>query len=120
MLLCSLICLTLVNISCTKHPARLGLLYITCKDWIQLRRDSLLGPLMLHGHHPLLAGLKLMWMALNNNRPSSTACGGLVRDDHGRFIHGFYCKVGFCNAICAELWALRLGIKVAQVWLFPR
>lgn len=44
----------------------------------------------------------------------STACGGLLRDDQGRFVHGFYCKLVSASVIWAKLWALRLGIKLAQ------
>lgn len=36
----------------------------------------------------------------------SSACGGLVRDSDGRFVKGFYCRVGSGNAIWAELWGL--------------
>lgn len=35
------------------------------------------------------------------SKPDSIACGGLARDCHGGFLQGFYCKVGFCNAIWA-------------------
>lgn len=43
----------------------------------------------------------------------SSACGGLIRDSNGTLIRGFYCKVGSTNAIWAQMWALRLGIKLA-------
>lgn len=42
------------------------------------------------------------------------SCGGLARDCKGKFIKAFLCNVGFCNAIWAELWALRLGINLAR------
>lgn len=45
---------------------------------------------------------------------SSTACGGLVRNEHGGFVAGFYTKLGSSTALWAELWALRLGIKLAR------
>lgn len=48
------------------------------------------------------------------NNPSSSACGGLIRDANGNFVKGFYSKVGSCNAVWAELWALRLGITLAH------
>lgn len=42
------------------------------------------------------------------------ACGGLARDSSGKFIRGFFCNLGPCNSVWAELWALRLGIKLAR------
>lgn len=44
----------------------------------------------------------------------STACGGLVRNEHGVFVAGFYTKLGSSTALWVELWALRLGIKLAR------
>lgn len=44
----------------------------------------------------------------------SSACGGLAKDSLGRFIKGFYSKIGSCNAAWAELWTLRNGINLAR------
>lgn len=43
-----------------------------------------------------------------------SACGGLVRDSNGAFIHGFYCCLGAGNATWAKLWGLHLGVKLAR------
>lgn len=42
------------------------------------------------------------------------ACGELVRTSLDTFIKGFFCNLGPCNSIRAELWALRLAIKLAR------
>lgn len=42
------------------------------------------------------------------------ACGGLIMDWSGKLINGFYCNLGSCNLVWAELWTLRLGIKLAR------
>lgn len=51
----------------------------------------------------------------HNSGTGSSACGGLARDHNGRLVRGFYCSwVGSCNAVWAELWGLRRGIRLAQ------
>lgn len=42
------------------------------------------------------------------------SCGGLIRGSSGRLVKGFFCNLGLCNVTWAELWALRLGIKLAK------
>ncbi|GAU36816.1 hypothetical protein TSUD_219190 [Trifolium subterraneum] len=70
---------------------------------------------------PLLDG----WHKVNvdgsfNTISGSTACGGLIRNQHGIFVKGFYSKIGSSNAIWAEMWALRIGIRIAQNSLLPK
>lgn len=43
-----------------------------------------------------------------------SAYGGLIKHGEGSFVHGFFCKLGSSNALWAELWGLRLGIKLAS------
>jgi ribonuclease HI len=50
----------------------------------------------------------------------STACGGLIRNKHGIFVKGFYSKIRSSNAIWAEMWALRIGIRIAQDMSLPK
>lgn len=33
----------------------------------------------------------------------SSSCGGLIRDEFGNFVKGYYCKPSPCNALMAEL-----------------
>lgn len=46
-------------------------------------------------------------------------CGGLIRSSSGTLIKGFSCNLGLCNSVWAELWALRLGIKLARSLAIP-
>ncbi|GAU38761.1 hypothetical protein TSUD_64920 [Trifolium subterraneum] len=55
-----------------------------------------------------------------NTISGSTACGGLIRNQHGIFVKGFYSKIGSSNAIWAEMWVLRIGIRIAQNLLLPK
>jgi ribonuclease HI len=55
-----------------------------------------------------------------NTISGSTACGGLIRNQHGIFLKGFYSKIGSSNAIWAEMWALRIGIRIAQNMSLPK
>lgn len=41
----------------------------------------------------------------------STAIGGIVRDDAGNFMKGFYAKIGRGNALVAEFMALIRGVS---------
>jgi hypothetical protein len=43
-----------------------------------------------------------------------STCGGLIRDSNGKFIRGFYNRLGSCSAVWAELWAFRIGIDMAS------
>ena len=39
------------------------------------------------------------------------ACG-LLRDCHGRFIHGFSANLGVCSVIKVELWGVLHGLRM--------
>jgi ribonuclease HI len=43
-----------------------------------------------------------------------STCGGLIRDSNGKCIRGFYNRLGSCSAVWAELWALHIGIEMAN------
>ncbi|XP_019191285.1 PREDICTED: uncharacterized protein LOC109185792 [Ipomoea nil] len=51
------------------------------------------------------------------------SAGGLIRDDHGRWVMGFATKVGFTDSFSAELWGLREGVRlylregIDKVWV---
>lgn len=49
----------------------------------------------------------------------STACGGLIRNSDGIFVKGFYCNMGCSNPFWAEMWALLLGVRLAQSLALP-
>ena len=41
------------------------------------------------------------------------SAGGLLRDCHGNFIHGFSANLGVCSVIKAELWGVLHGLRMA-------
>ncbi|CAN1843405.1 Putative ribonuclease H protein At1g65750 [Linum perenne] len=44
---------------------------------------------------------------------NSTAAGGLIRDDQGRFITAFASKLGTCSIVRAEIWGVIEGMELA-------
>lgn len=42
------------------------------------------------------------------------ACGGLISNSMGVPISTFHVKLSYYNSLCAELWALKHGIKIAR------
>ncbi|PNX62683.1 ribonuclease H, partial [Trifolium pratense] len=51
------------------------------------------------------------WYCLNTDGAAKgidglTGCGGLVRDENGRWIRGFSRNLGIASAYMAELWSL--------------
>ncbi|KAK7289741.1 hypothetical protein RIF29_03628 [Crotalaria pallida] len=59
------------------------------------------------------------FMKLNTDgsfRASShaAACGGVIRDATGFFVHGFHCNLGVCSSVKAELWSLLWGLRLAK------
>lgn len=44
----------------------------------------------------------------------SSACGGLIRDSKGKFIHGFFCNVGCGSSVVTEFLGLLLGVHLAR------
>ncbi|CAN1189368.1 Putative ribonuclease H protein At1g65750, partial [Linum perenne] len=58
------------------------------------------------------------WFILNTDgtrysHSGSTAIGGIVRDDGGRFIQAFTANIGDCSITRAELSAIIQGLKLA-------
>ncbi|CAN1147800.1 Putative ribonuclease H protein At1g65750 [Linum perenne] len=43
----------------------------------------------------------------------STAAGGLIRDDQGRFVSAFVSKLGTCSIVRAEIWGVIEGMELA-------
>jgi len=41
-------------------------------------------------------------------------CGGVLRDDNGKWICGFSKWLGVCSAYVAELWGVLEGLKMAR------
>ncbi|KAK4255866.1 hypothetical protein QN277_008804 [Acacia crassicarpa] len=59
------------------------------------------------------------WLKLNVDGAAKgedrlAGCGGLIRDDSGKWISGFARKLGRCSAIQAELWAVISGLELAS------
>ncbi|KAF7825260.1 ribonuclease H [Senna tora] len=44
------------------------------------------------------------------------ACGGVFRDQHGRWMGGFAKKLGSGNSLLAEVWGIKLGLDMAWNW----
>uniref|UniRef100_A0A5B7BAB3 Putative LINE-type retrotransposon LIb DNA n=1 Tax=Davidia involucrata TaxID=16924 RepID=A0A5B7BAB3_DAVIN len=44
--------------------------------------------------------------------PGSAGFGGVIRDETGRWIKGFFGYIGVCSSIVAELWAIREGLRI--------
>ncbi|KAF7844526.1 putative Polynucleotidyl transferase [Senna tora] len=40
-------------------------------------------------------------------------CGGLFRNDNGKWLHGFTCNLGFASAHSAEMWGIYFALKIA-------
>lgn len=59
------------------------------------------------------------WFKINvdgahNDFSRNSACGGIVRDDHGNFVKGFNCNISRRLPLATELKALLYGMKVAR------
>ncbi|KAF7803081.1 WAT1-related protein [Senna tora] len=48
------------------------------------------------------------------------ACGGVIRDAHGRCLVGFTRRLGSCSSIHAELWGVLSGLETAIRYGFNR
>ena len=60
----------------------------------------------------------ISWVKLNCDgswKGSSTlaGCGGLLRDSDGRWIKGYFKKIGMCDAYHVEMWGMYLGLDLA-------
>lgn len=58
------------------------------------------------------------WVKVNTDASVSgngglASCGGLIRDEDGRWIVGFAKKVGRCDVLKAEFWGIYEGLKLA-------
>nr|KYP65965.1 Putative ribonuclease H protein At1g65750 family [Cajanus cajan] len=42
------------------------------------------------------------------------SCGGILRDEEGRFILAYSCHIGRCSIIQTELWAILHGLRIIQ------
>ena len=51
---------------------------------------------------------------LNTNAEvvNQSVVGGLLRDSWGKWITGFMIKIGYCNTMEAEGWALLYGLQI--------
>ena len=44
---------------------------------------------------------------------SKAACGGLIRDETGKFFSGFLANLGVCSITIAKVWGAFYGLKLA-------
>ena len=60
---------------------------------------------------------EIEWVRLNTDEASRrnnvAGCGGVLRDDNGKWICGFSKWLGVCSAYVAELWGVMEGLKMA-------
>lgn len=58
------------------------------------------------------------WFKVNTDGASKgnsgmVGCGGVLRDDQGRWVSGFDMNIGYCSAFRAELWGILKGVELA-------
>ncbi|KAL4286983.1 hypothetical protein AHAS_Ahas19G0140700 [Arachis hypogaea] len=59
------------------------------------------------------------WIKLNmdgaaSTNPNAGGCGGVIRNEQGRWVAGFMANLGCCSAFRAEMWGIYHGLKI--VW----
>ena len=59
--------------------------------------------------HPPPGRLKLNVDGSHFTNNGSSACGGLIRDHHGKFVSGFMRRITSSNTLATELWATLSG-----------
>ncbi|XVF40762.1 hypothetical protein PTKIN_Ptkin01aG0141200 [Pterospermum kingtungense] len=60
------------------------------------------------------------WFKLNvdgcsKGSDQAAGCGGILCDKSGEWVKAFTCKIGSCNAVEAELWAVYQGLRLAWI-----
>lgn len=50
----------------------------------------------------------------------SSTCGGILNDDDGLFLKGFFCKVTSCNVMWAEIRGILSGLRIARDMEIPK
>lgn len=58
------------------------------------------------------------WVKLNcdgarTDGEGRAGCGGVVRNDSGKFCFAFSCNLGECSVLASELWAILYGARLA-------
>ncbi|CAL5362434.1 unnamed protein product [Camellia sinensis] len=69
-------------------------------------------PRLIHWLHPPAGKLKLNVDGCSKGDPGQAGYGGLLRDETGIWIWGFYGKLGHCTSLEAELWAIYRGLTI--------
>lgn len=58
------------------------------------------------------------WVKLNSNgaskgNPGDGGCGGLIHDEIDKWLRGYTCHIGTCNAYNAEFWGILIDLNLA-------
>lgn len=68
-------------------------------------------PRLIKWHFPMPGHLKLNTDGCSKGNPGRASFGGVLRDDRGEWIMGFYGKLPNCASLEAELWGIYRGLK---------
>lgn len=66
------------------------------------------------------------WLKLNTDastvkhNPDSVGIGGLIRNENGEWANGFRSKIGMCNVLTTDLWAIREGLFLTWEMMISR
>ncbi|KAF7842214.1 reverse transcriptase [Senna tora] len=97
------------------------------KDWIKYNLDNNCSKNHVDKHLEFISWKppKQDWMKINvdgshRKDDNSICCGGVVRDNSGRWITGFTKRLGHGSAFQAEIWAILLGLRFSHDKGFPK
>ncbi|NMR85580.1 ribonuclease H-like domain-containing protein, partial [Vibrio parahaemolyticus] len=108
------------------HLRATDIVFKRYKDYMRARAShNLMTRNLLKWRRPLPLSHGHWLLRLNVNGaydPSSgtAACGGIFRDNHHRFVLGFWVKLGECLSIDeAEIWGIYHAMKIARQHSIP-
>lgn len=100
------------------RPDLVILNYISSINRATLLTDHLPGTskvqMQIHWLPPHAGSLKLNTDGAAKGIDGSAGCGGLVRDETGRWVAGFTRNLGSCTAFKAEAWGLLDGLRLVK------
>lgn len=116
---CSINPLSWVSLSSMTYVGTSGLLTMSSRHNLPLMVRMRNVRCMLGGNPPPCNVHKVNVDGSHYPDHGTTTCGGFVRNLDGNFIKGFYCNIGSSNLFWAEMWALLLGVRLAQSMALP-